>query len=273
MFRAASVLLVAWRRTYRLVLIIAWILIVIPWGVFARTFLPDVKSRNAMRKIIRIWGLGLSKIMGVKIRLCSESASPESVDGLIVANHQGYLDIIVHAAIFGSFFTPKSDIRKWPFFGWYVDCTYPIWINRRSAFASSESMKNMRECLTRGFPVVIYPEATSRDTRKGLLPFKPLLLESVVNTKLQIHPFVFCYWVPDGERYPNYEVGDKILQVFWQSLGNSRTEFLGCILPSRTAGTLDRKTLANGLHEEMENTFLRVWEEIDGMHNGQSAKN
>ncbi len=272
MVHTASVLSAAWRRIYRIVLITLWCLLILFWNVFLRFFLPDTKSRNMMRKSIRCWGRVIVKILGVNIRLNSESASPASVSGLIVANHQGTLDFIVCSAIFGPFLTAKTDIRKWPLVGMYAELAYMIWINRRSARSSLKCMTEIREYLKRGFPVIMFPEATSRDTRRGLLPFKPLFLESVVNTELLIHPFVVCYWVPDGERYPNYEVGDNILRISWQFLGNSRTECLGCLLPARSAGTLDRKTLAKSLHDEMASAFLRVWKEIDGRHSAQSEK-
>lgn len=63
----------------------------------------------------REWARGSARIFNFEIEVHGDPQ--QFPGGLIVSNHQGYLDILTHAAIFPIRFAPKMEMRKWPVLG------------------------------------------------------------------------------------------------------------------------------------------------------------
>lgn len=243
------------RRFYRIVALIYWI---IHQGIVSLPISRQKDRKKAVREMAlqtRIWGAGLLRIFGVKLNITGDISHYREKGGLVVSNHLGYLDIFVHATCFGLRFTPKKDIRKWPFFGWYTDITIPIWIDRETRSKSGETLELFRETLKDNVPLIIYPEGTSTDGASGVLPFKPTSFETTVNTEIPIQPILTLYSVSPGELSPCWYGDQTFLPHIWALLGNKQINADIYILPLVYAEGRDRKQLALHVHDIIQDAY------------------
>jgi len=118
--------------------------------------------------------------------------------GLLVANHLGYLDIIVLASLRPCVFVAKSDVSAWPVFGWFALQAGTIFINRRNRADVVRAANEIRTALKSGALVVLFPEGTSSDGTT-VLPFKSSLLEAAIGGRLPIHACALNYELADGD--------------------------------------------------------------------------
>ena len=111
---------------------------------------------------------------------------------LLVSNHLGYLDILVHASQFKLRFTPNDGIKRWFLVGTMVRCSYPVWIDRRSPRKAAEYVRVFRKTMENSVSLLVYPEGTSTDGRHGMLPFKSTVFSSL-DEHTVIQPTVLFY--------------------------------------------------------------------------------
>lgn len=242
------------RRLYRAALLLLW------FAFMAIISLPfKIGGWNSIRRVCgctRLWGRGIAGIMNLKIRLIGDPADFEG--GLIVSNHQSYLDIIIHAATFPIRFSPKSDIRSWPFLGWYLGISRPIWVNRSSRQESSALVGEFRTTMEHRIPLVIYPEGTTTDGRHGVLPFKSTPFEAVASTNLPILPIITVFNATPDEKTLAWIGNDTLLPHVWRVLGYSRMEAEVHRLPIVYPDGLSRKKLAEKVHAAMETYYWEI---------------
>lgn len=112
---------------------------------------------------------------------------PETGGGLVLANHQSFLDplllqIALHRPIG---FLARNNLFGVPFVGWVVRKHYCVGINRESAATASirETVRRMKH----GFLIGVFPEGTR--TRDGTVAaFKPGFVALVRRAKRPIIP-------------------------------------------------------------------------------------
>ncbi len=228
------------------------ILLLVPWLVFMAVYSAPVRLRRdpwaviyGMTRMIRIWARGLLWIFNIRLKVFGDVDS--CYGGLIVSNHMGYVDVFVHAAVFGLRFSPKVEVKYWPVLGWYTGLTHPIWIDRSSRLKTQKSLEEFRESLEHRVPLIVYPEGTSTDG-KTVLPFKSSLFEVVLEGDYAIRPIVTLYRVPEGADSPCWYGDMGLLPHVWRLLGIPKTEAEVYILPPVKAEGRDRKTLAVLVH-------------------------
>ena len=115
---------VFFRRIFRLALLLPWLIYL---GVIS---VPVTLRRDkwaaiaGMAKMTKYWGSGLLRIFNIRLHVTGDIDGYDG--GLVVSNHMGYVDVFVHAAVFGLRFAPKKEIRSWPVLGWYTSFIHPI---------------------------------------------------------------------------------------------------------------------------------------------------
>ncbi len=224
------------------------ILLLTPWLVFMAVYSAPVRLRRdpwaviyGMTRMIRLWGRGLLRIFNIRLKVFGDVDS--CYGSLIVSNHMGYVDVFVHAAVFGLRFCPKIEVRSWPVLGWYTSLTHPIWIDRSSRLKTQKSLEEFRDSLEHHIPLIVYPEGTSTDGT-GILPFKSSLFEVVQDGKFAIQPILTLYRVPEGADSPCWYGDLALFPHLWRLLGIPRTDAEVYILPPIMAEGRDRKELA-----------------------------
>ena len=195
---------------------------------------------------IHLWAKDLLRCLGVSVTVHGQIRKGESA--LVVSNHLGYIDILVHASIFGLRFCPKAEIRSWPVLGHYVGMSHPIWIDRSSRLKSKQNLEEFKATLEHKVPLIVYPEGTSSDGN-GILPFKTSPFELAVSGNFQIQPIVTLYRVPEGEPSPCWYSDLSFMAHLWQFLGIRKIQCDVIIPDPIRANGKDRKALAQETYE------------------------
>ena len=239
------------RRIYRVIALFFWG----TWhGIYClpiRYLYKKDRSIKRMALQTRIWGGGIVKILGIRTVLHGNPEAYQKTGGLVVANHQSYVDIFLHASVFGLRFTPKKEIKSWPVLGWYTDMTRPIWVDRDSKQASGALMEQFRETLRNKVPLIIYPEGTTSDGRSGLKEFKTTPFETVCGTDIPVQPIISIYRPVEGDMHPAWYGDATFMPHLWALLGNRRSVADVYILPLIYPEGRNRKQLAKAVREAM----------------------
>lgn len=102
--------------------------------------------------------------LGVEIRIVGDPPT----HGLVVANHLGYLDVVVLAAAMPCFFVAKSEIAGWAFFGAAARAGGTIFLVRTSRASAGVVADEITQRLLLPVPVLLFPEGTSTDGSRVL---------------------------------------------------------------------------------------------------------
>ena len=171
--------------------------------------------------------------------------------GLIVANHQSYLDILVLASTFRIRFAPKAEMRRWPLIGFMTQCNRPVWIDRSTPSKARFSAEAMSRTMESGQAMMVFPEGTTSDGKEGLLPFKSTSFQAVIDSKSAVLPVIISY--NDFCRSDVQWFGHRsFLPHVWQVLGMKKIEAVIHILePVSPQKDEERKTLAARVYDIM----------------------
>ena len=202
----------------------------------------------------RAWARGCLRVLGVGVEVAG--CVPEEKGGLIVSNHLGYLDILVHASIFKVRFAPKIEMKRWPLVGAMTSLSNPVWIDRSRRCRAGESAFEMQSALRGEVPLLVYPEGTSSNG-DTLLPFKSTCFESALVCGCAIQPILTHYHTPqNGVVLPWF--GDaSLLPHIWRVLGLKAIRCQVYIMKSVYPAAAGRKELASQLHDAMELQYRR----------------
>ncbi len=212
-----------------------------------------------MRRISRfthIWNRGIAKIINMRVDVSGNI--PDLSGGLVVSNHLGYIDIVVHGSLLPMRYSPKADISRWPILGWYIGLSRPIWIDREAKKAARKALRDFAKTMKRGMYMIVYPEGTSSNGKSGILPFRSTSFEAAITGNLPIIPMLTSYKeAPGGPEICWY--GDmKLLPHIWNVLKapalEARIRFLDPVYPEGRS----RKELASYVHGIMDREYRKL---------------
>jgi 1-acyl-sn-glycerol-3-phosphate acyltransferase len=145
----------------------------------------------------------LCALIGVRIRQIGRrsTASP----ALILSNHVSWLDITVISALSPVVFVAKSEVARWPVFGWLAKLQRTIFINRQARHQTGAATREIAGRLLGGDAVVLFAEGTSSDGTR-VLPFRSALVgavrhaldSSTCHTSIMVQPMSLAYVGFDG---------------------------------------------------------------------------
>lgn len=83
--------------------------------------LPRARSlwlQQVCRRVLRVF----------KVEVTTQGPIP--LKGLLVSNHLGYLDILVLSAVAPAVFIARSEVKRWPIFGWFAILAGTLFVRR-----------------------------------------------------------------------------------------------------------------------------------------------
>lgn len=148
--------------------------------------LPDPTSRNAIWFSVQLL-LRLIFTFCFRYRCRHLERIPEVGGGLILANHQSYLDPLLIGLPMQRpvSFIARDSLFRVPIIGWILKKTYVMPINRDSA--GTESVREAVKRMHAGYLVGVFPEGT-RSTDEEIGPIKPGFVALARRSKLPIYP-------------------------------------------------------------------------------------
>jgi 1-acyl-sn-glycerol-3-phosphate acyltransferase len=229
------------RRLYRLSLL----LVLAVAGLLTQVLLFPLLGSRARRRIIRGWSRALLVACGLQLRVSRSAdadgttATADTADSagsvgsvgsvdlerlapgrMLVSNHVSWLDIFAVDALAPASFVAKAELRSWPLAGWLAAMAGTLFIERGRRRAVHQVIEQLRRRIREGYPVALFPEAT---TSPGLtvLPFHANLLEAAILEEAEIVPIVLRYLDSTGALAAQAAyVGDTtFMQSLWMVLG------------------------------------------------------
>lgn len=156
-----------------------------------------LRSRLA-RRLPYVYHRLVCRILSIDVSIAGEISSARPT--LFVFNHISYLDIEVISAAVETCFVARSDMARWPLFGWLAKLQQTVFVDRRARTVATERDELARR-LDAGHNVVLFPEGTSSDGSQ-LRPFKSAFLSvaqrHVGGRPLLVQPVTIAYTRLDG---------------------------------------------------------------------------
>lgn len=141
---------------------------------------------------------GCCKIQGLKVELRGRRSRRHPT--LYVANHVSYFDISVFSALVPVSFIAKSEVARWPLFGWLAKLQRTVFVERRPRRVADQRDVILQRLQT-GDDLVLFAEGTSGDGNR-VLPFKSALFsvaeQEGLESPLVIQPVSIAYTRLDG---------------------------------------------------------------------------
>jgi 1-acyl-sn-glycerol-3-phosphate acyltransferase len=111
------------------------------------------------------------RILGFRVRVIGTPTSERPV--LYAANHISYTDITVLGSVIPGSFIAKSEVARWPFFGWLAKLQRSVFVDRRMRSTAAQR-DAIGKRLADGAALILFPEGTSGDGNR-VRPFKSAL--------------------------------------------------------------------------------------------------
>lgn len=130
---------------------------------------------------------------------------------LLICNHMSYMDVLVIASRVPTLFVTSTEMRDTLFLGWITRLGECLYVNRRSHKNINNEIQTIQDWISKGFNVLIFPEATTSDSIT-LRPFKSSLLQIAQNGNIPITAYCLKY------NYLNSKVAsnaDKSGNIAW----------------------------------------------------------
>ena len=150
------------------------------------------KKRLLTTYVVHIFGKIATFTLGIKVNITGRKDLLREKGLFFVCNHLSYIDGIVATGLTPLVFVAKTDVRNWPFFGFFTFLSDTIFVNRRSAANIHKEIKRIASSLHDKINVILFPEGTSTDGQK-LLPFKSSFFAAPLEAKSPIVPLVISY--------------------------------------------------------------------------------
>jgi 1-acyl-sn-glycerol-3-phosphate acyltransferase len=161
------------------VILIALAFVVLTLALLPFQLIGMAFGLRLQRTIPHLYHRVLCALIGVRIREIGRrsAASP----ALILSNHVSWLDICVITALGPVVFVAKSEVARWPVFGWLAKLQRTVFINRQARHQTGAATGEIASRLLGGDAVVLFAEGTSGDGTR-VLPFRSALVGAVHRT-------------------------------------------------------------------------------------------
>jgi 1-acyl-sn-glycerol-3-phosphate acyltransferase len=160
-------------------------------GVMTLLVLFPFLNTSAKKQHIQRWSKRLLQIFGIQLQVNNADALLDS-SYLLAANHVSWMDIHAINAFKPIRFVAKSEVEKWPIFGWMAKQLGTVFINRESSRHARQVVANMAEIL-KTQSICIFPEGTST-IGKSVQAFKPNLFEAAAQAQVPVCTLALAYF-------------------------------------------------------------------------------
>jgi 1-acyl-sn-glycerol-3-phosphate acyltransferase len=139
----------------------------------------------------RRWSASLLGGMGMQVQVSQEEALPPDQPHVYVVNHQNALDIpVLGVALPHPFgYVAKAELERVPFLGAAIRFSPSVFVDRRDARRSLESLQRAGAQIRAGSSVVVFAEGY-RSYRHALNPFKKGAFMLAVEAGVPLVPVV-----------------------------------------------------------------------------------
>jgi 1-acyl-sn-glycerol-3-phosphate acyltransferase len=237
------------RATLKIILMILWLFCTGIFGLFVCW--GGWRTIRYMSKAAKLWSTGIAKIINLKIE---HHGNVPEVSGIIISNHQSYIDIITTSSLFNIRLAPAVAIRKWPVLGLYFRLSRPIWVDRKSRQTAKKTMKEFIETIKHNINLLVFPEGKISDGSNGLQVFKSTTFEAAVLGDCSVVP-ILIHYRDKNVCWTKW----KLSKHLWNVLKMKRIIVDVHFFDPIEANGMDRKSLARHVHDVMDKKYKELY--------------
>ncbi|WP_413559588.1 lysophospholipid acyltransferase family protein [Bdellovibrio sp. HCB209] len=254
------------RGSYKAVIFLYYLIVYMITSLFIAAVTRDRNKRRRRFSANASKYCGLIARNALHIKLNVINKPPEKHQGsLLVANHMGFVDILLLAGIEPMSFITSNEMRETPLLGPVTELAGCFYVERRSRTKILSEMKRLANSLKDGLNIVLYPEATSTNGER-VLPFKRTLMMAAAEAGVPIQPVVINFRSINGEAF-NTRWRDAVcwygdatfVEYFWKTLRLksvvAEVEYLEILYPGPND---DRGAIADKAHAMISAKFVPV---------------
>lgn len=162
-------------------------------GLLFPIYCPEQRDQAIVR-----WARKLLAILHIQLELRGDV--PAANGGcILVVNHVSWLDVFVVHTVQPARFVAKSEIRAWPIAGWLCARAGTLFIERGRRHHTASINELMRDVVTDGGIVGLFPEGTTT-LGDHLKKFHSSLFQAAVESEAPLVPAALRYTDPRGQR-------------------------------------------------------------------------
>lgn len=202
--------LALFRFTRRILLFVILTLTLLPLHlIWIAPFILLGRLPGYQNIFVTLWFRGLLWAFNIRVTIVNRKSLSRK-QKIFLSNHISYIDILVIGAYFNGFYVAKSDIARWPVFGFLSRVSGTLFITRERRYIK-EQLKLLETHLKAKQSLIIFPEGTTGNGRE-ILPFKSSLLNSVLEMKKKpvIQPLSLIYTKMNDKKLETQEEFDQI---------------------------------------------------------------
>lgn len=166
-----------------------WMIVLLPFIIVP--FLFGEKGGVIGYRVLAFWSWVFSVMNFIPFRVRGTEHVQKGRSYVYLSNHTSYLDIPALLLAIPTQFRPlaKKELTKIPVLGWIITSASVI-VDRSSSESRVRSMKHLKDVLTQGISILIFPEGTQNRTADPLQPFYDGAFRIAIDMQQDIVPVV-----------------------------------------------------------------------------------
>ncbi len=201
----------------------------------------------------KVWVQIMLPILGIRIQV-QGAEHLDNTPAVYVGNHRSYIDPIVALKYVQGVVVAKEEVSRWPLIGTGAQMASVLFVRRDEKRSRYTVMRILEEMLSKGFPVLVYPEGTTTRAPE-LLPFRQGVFRLAARVGVPVVPVILEYEDPEVAWIGD----DTFLRHFFQTFGKKHTR-VHLVFGAPLYNT-DPKDLVEKVHGwmELELSGLQKW--------------
>jgi 1-acyl-sn-glycerol-3-phosphate acyltransferase len=209
---------------------------------------PEPKRTDLFIRISKCWMAIFLPFAGVRLKILGKEKFVKGQPYIVVCNHNSFMDIPISSPGIpgGNKTIAKIELSRIPLFG-LVYKRGSILVDRKDEGSRKKSYLEMKEVLSSGLHMCIYPEGTRNKTSNPLKNFKDGAFKLAIETKTPIIPAVIIgtkKMLP-ANKIMYYKPG-KATMIFMDPIDTSNLQ-------------------SNDIEDLKEKVFRNMWNKIESM--------
>ncbi len=187
------------RRIKHILLFLYRVWVFLVFSVFMIIFLPGIilpaffgqHAVSVTYFFMKAWSWVFSQLTFIRYKIIDRENIEKGKSYIYVSNHTSFLDLPGIAMTIRGQFRPlaKKELLKIPVFGWITRATCVV-VDRTSNESRKKSLDHLKEILTMGINILIFPEGTQNRSKEILQPFKDGAFRIAADTQKSLLPIV-----------------------------------------------------------------------------------
>lgn len=170
------------------------------YGLFIAGIVLPRLSHERRDRVISRWSAALLDLLNIRVVTRGDIPPRNLTNTMFVGNHISWVDIHALNSVHTTRFIAKSEIKRWPVFGYFAIKVNTLFVDREKRHDAGKIVSITKRALLAGDCICFFPEGTTTDGSE-VRPFKGSLLQAAIEAKAQVRSFSIYY--PDEESKPN----------------------------------------------------------------------